>query len=997
MGSSSATTTDYLGIVSAAEAVSYVQNSTEAQRALESNISAKNVTLAAASSAAAVTYNVSDAAGWLAAMSAASVQANVIVNVTSDFSMPLGYGGVNYSTATLASLGDTTLIIKGNGHTIDFGNSYTGFAQGASQNALIEFDDLTMYGASYWGPVSYYGDGIPTTGVSHVLTYDNVTYTGAQLAFSTTATINIAGTVNVNSVATYTSAFNTNVATNGSGNQQNFQATTLNIENGATYNGTTVGGTFFDMLNTANTPASLNIGNDATVTLKRLGNISPENWAGSSYTTGNANDAIYVEGSMNVGENSTVTLDGDTASTTGQTSTLNTMIRLDGTSTNSANLNLAQNSSVTINNNYGNVIGIDLTGAGSVDIANSAKLTINNASRNSAIYVGGAGTITADTDSKLIVNQTVASTAYGVLYLYNGGNFYVNNGATFDINATNQGTSANSLIYLGSGSLLSYGKDSTGLLSNDSSGNFNLITVAGTSSVHIYRVKNVEFDLGSNAGSSSKIFNMSGTLDGQYVFVSNANGTYGAYKSLEISLSNGVGTSTTAEGDTVAVNDASSITNTIGTSKQLIFTGAGADNTVSVDTTNEITDATTEISGTATPNAYITLQNVAGSSVGSTASLSAGSYADGSYMTQADSSGNWSIAVSGLTANTVLVVKAYYQYVPVYTTAYIYSSVLGSETSAASSAAAAAGTAVSAANDNLTAAESYANLAASYASEANSFATANSNSLNSAQNTIASSAAAAASTAATSAEVNFGSASTASILANSYYASISAAASLSNSYAVIATSQASQAISNSLSASDATAISDATAASSYASGVSASSLAASSAVSSASSAASQIESLSSQTTQQSESADTSISSLISDESTASNAASMASEAYAQMLRNSAASSSASNAGSSADLAANAYTGASASADQADKYASEAKSDASSAAASSDVASSAATATASDATTVSGLTSDYPSNAVISSAASTISADSTAASSASVVAQSAAAKAATDSA
>ena len=283
---------------SAASSASASSASSSSSSASSSNASASSVSAAKATQSA------------LAASSAAATSgSSVDVSTASDFNTAMANSAVSEINVQADFVDDVSgadrqtyayrpnLVINGNGHTIDFRKHWYEQDATATQNESLTINDLTMYGYSYWGPVTIMGVN-PNSGYDHSVTFNNVTYTGAQLMYGRTTKVYIKGKTTVNSVKSYTSPFDnsTQLAQPGDGSQQNFEVSYMEVEAGATYTGTTYSGTAVQVHN----GGSFIVDKGATVDLQRT--------SATGANEDGFNALIYTSGSVEFKEGSKVTL-----------------------------------------------------------------------------------------------------------------------------------------------------------------------------------------------------------------------------------------------------------------------------------------------------------------------------------------------------------------------------------------------------------------------------------------------------------------------------------------------------------------------------------------------------------------------------------------------------------------------------------------------------------------------------------------------------------------
>ncbi|TPR22255.1 hypothetical protein DY102_06785 [Apilactobacillus timberlakei] len=184
-----------------------------------------------------------------------STQNNISIKLLNDISyknafyVSSGESNINVCSSNYSSVG-LNILLDGQNHISDFGSASYRINDNVDDNISIN-NFKAIYGINYYGPVPIWKTGN--------INFQNVTYVGSQLAYSTSAKVNVYGHLNVFSVGNYKSLGSTNTYdafTEGSGysyplysnkgltgiNQQNFQVNNFEVHENASYYGSTTGG-----------------------------------------------------------------------------------------------------------------------------------------------------------------------------------------------------------------------------------------------------------------------------------------------------------------------------------------------------------------------------------------------------------------------------------------------------------------------------------------------------------------------------------------------------------------------------------------------------------------------------------------------------------------------------------------------------------------------------------------------------------------------------------
>lgn len=669
-------------------------NSTEATSSQQTTTSA-NAQLYTTSLAATTTQSsidVSDADGLYNAL-----KGNYsIINITNDINFKGTYyskgNGLNKISNSLTS---QTITINGNSHTIDFDMASFDFVKKKNQAMSLTINDLTMYGSNYWGPflinIRNEGDS-PATGVTREITYNNVNYTGSKLLWSNSTTVYIKGTVNVNSVAKYSSKFNSNVTTQGSGNQQNIEANSIYITAGAKFTGNTDHSASLVVL--GNSGAGLVIEDGASVKLYR-------NNKGTEATTDTSGkqSVLYSNGKVTIGKN--VTLDVDASSTAFANFPIyHGLIYLNNTGSMTVGAGSVVNVGTTLNGTFNTPL-IYVNGNGQLDINGTVNVGNENVNTSfSCIYIDGSGAIRVRGSEAALtcISSGTDTQNYidGVINITGGGNFFVSDGAALtvkNLNSTKKDRRGEYLIRVDGTSTLAFSNRAKVNLLATGAGDDAILAIEKGAHITIDRPDYVIFDLQST-GSESVLFagaskhpwivSFNGDTNARYVKIQDSvDGTpVGPFETANYTITNGSTTSTNFVGltaDDVAKGEA--IANNVNKLHYLKYTADDTDNFIHIANRTSLTTETTKITGTTTANAYVTLYyygedgsltSISGVNNNTVVLDTAGTKL--SYAVQADANGNYSIDLpsGGLTANGIIVAKSTKNFTTAFDTAFIH-------------------------------------------------------------------------------------------------------------------------------------------------------------------------------------------------------------------------------------------------------------------------------------------------------------------------------------
>lgn len=141
-------------------------------------------------------------------------------------------GASNSETDPTVNARTGTLVIDGQNHLMDYhGMNYT--VNNVTNLYVQNFQ--TIYGYNFYGPFR--------AAQGAIIHFSNLNYVGPQLLSSKTNDVYFTGNVNVlppiNTAATYTSPFQSNVVVQGGGNQENLEVANFVLQAGAHYFGAT--------------------------------------------------------------------------------------------------------------------------------------------------------------------------------------------------------------------------------------------------------------------------------------------------------------------------------------------------------------------------------------------------------------------------------------------------------------------------------------------------------------------------------------------------------------------------------------------------------------------------------------------------------------------------------------------------------------------------------------------------------------------------------------
>lgn len=261
-------------------------------------------------------------------------------------------GATNGENDGTVNTNQASLTIDGQNHMMDYhGNNYTINRSTSGNLDLYVQNFQTIYGANYFGP--YRAES------GAAIHFSNLNYVGPQLLSSNSNDAYFSGNVNVvvpvNTSATYTSPFQSNVTIEGNGNQENLEVNNFILQPNAHY----------------------------------FGNTSP--------AKGGSN--VVVQGNMTLGENSKMTLIARGGNGTAATNEDSSAFAVDLKNAGKAQLNINKNATL-------NVIPLQLGQGqtqgmfGGAVYANSATVNINGGTLNYEAYNGQSGYYNEPVDLK---------------------------------------------------------------------------------------------------------------------------------------------------------------------------------------------------------------------------------------------------------------------------------------------------------------------------------------------------------------------------------------------------------------------------------------------------------------------------------------------------------------------------------------------------------------------------------------------------------------------
>lgn len=334
------------------------------------------------------------------------------------------------------------LTIDGNGHTIDFrGTSFQNLQAIPSGTTInIVLKNMTIYGQNFWGPFRYGGPTKQSGGAAYgegTLTYENITYEGAQLTCSPTYNIVFSGKIRNASVNQYVSPFS-NKTYNTQVNQVNIEASNMTLLDNADYEGTTQNAGVLQLYY----GGMLKVGNHAKLSVTSNGT------GGESglYT-------VYLQGSLETGENAEITI--NTRESGNQTALYVTNAGSKVNVTNGTKLAIHVNDK----NRSSDRSIVQLASNTTFTVSSDAIFSIDGTARrtglwatyyNSVIGAQAYSTFKIDERGTFTVNLSGDSDKIAVVYVAGNGTFGFNNAKLVDLNTQNT-TGAMTLISMNPG------------------------------------------------------------------------------------------------------------------------------------------------------------------------------------------------------------------------------------------------------------------------------------------------------------------------------------------------------------------------------------------------------------------------------------------------------------------------------------------------------------------------------------------------------------------
>lgn len=581
----------------------------------------------------------------------------------------IDYGAKYSGTQWFDQIRDLT--INGNGHQIDFNDAHIVFYTKSSQAMDLTLNDLTLYAYWGWGAFSINsksGASYLDEGVKQTIKFNNVNYYGSQTVNTKTATVVLAGKSTFVSGPNYTSKFRNDVAVQPY--QQNFELSALEIEPNAQITlQTDRGGNIY--INNNGTP-HFTVGKNATVNIIQT-NDGPKSQGEKSSAL------IYTRGAVTFDEGSTVNIDIKNADRYRRNT--DSVIYI-----NNGSLTLKKGAVVTVGKNSDGDLQrtlIYLNGADSkIVLAENAQLKLTNEKglkTTNDIYMYNGGVIRINGKGAKLDIKNSGDTDYGNVYIGGAGNVFVNDGGTLSIQ--NKAEKENTLLYTYGSATLSFGKGANVELKGSGAGKTTLITAASNSKISIYRPDDVTFD-NTSAGLASKLFDFSGELKADFVTIQSdpTGAKVGPFKEASYLLDK-AGTSNSTTANVIGLDQAvtlagKNLANKLGQARFLQYSTDGMQNTLTLADADKITPKTTRLSGTTSPDAYVTVNYYEDGQLeqipGLNYSLTAPTETTPDYLVKADKQGAWVVELPvSLAADKVLVASSIHNLTPAYKTAFV--------------------------------------------------------------------------------------------------------------------------------------------------------------------------------------------------------------------------------------------------------------------------------------------------------------------------------------
>ena len=505
--------------------VDTTQVSTTSLKAVQSSNQAANL-LAESKVEDSTTANVSDFDSFNSALMNQNI---TTININSDFTS--GNYGTNVEHRRVVP---RTLVINGNGHTVDLGS--IGYFMNPGGNQAADWENGTFYSKSAVGPFALTGDHgtdkawQATNGAVHRMTYKDMTVYAGGGAYAANAEIDLEGTNNLNATASYQSKFsNGTVYTETGGNRSGVEGQWIIIKDNANVTVSTDHG---QAISTEYSDGNhrIEVGENATLNGNYLYTTYGTPYGGGKIAVlsngANGGTVIFHKGSKShfTMPNQNVTgFGGNGFSNYGTGSVLYL---------GAANTTIEKGAEVTIDNpkeaNNDNSIFIRSDGT---QLNIFGNLIINDGARD---Y-----TIRADNRVSINVGQSIADDDYsndnGKLIINRNGDFYLNNdggalsmwgpitinvnsGAALEVYSTGinnvSGSGANpALMRVGGSSKLNVYKRGTFILSDSSNGKVSLVDdYNANGNFNFDNTAKVIFDISNNNNQNSRIFALNGTV-----------------------------------------------------------------------------------------------------------------------------------------------------------------------------------------------------------------------------------------------------------------------------------------------------------------------------------------------------------------------------------------------------------------------------------------------------------------------------------------------------
>ncbi|MGN4444738.1 pectate lyase-like adhesive domain-containing protein [Bacillus cereus group sp. MYBK79-1] len=260
------------------------------------------------------------------------------------------------------------LTIEGNNHTIDFRGHTALFRATNNEKMNLTFKNARVLGGNYYGFVRM--DGDVSAGV---IKYENIDYEGAQITASYEADVEFAGEIKAKTVTEYTSIDGSVIKTQNGYIQQNIEATNVRFLEGTHYTGTTLNAAVFGLKN----GGTVDVGKNAVIDITAGGTGGEDPRA-----------AIVTEGDFIVRDGAKVNIYTTPDSNKGGINARgrNSKIKV----FRNAELNIHTKGKLT--NYYGPYSAIYLGNDASLEVADSAKLTVRSENtQNSTVPIVYAG------------------------------------------------------------------------------------------------------------------------------------------------------------------------------------------------------------------------------------------------------------------------------------------------------------------------------------------------------------------------------------------------------------------------------------------------------------------------------------------------------------------------------------------------------------------------------------------------------------------------------